>query len=322
MATHSRRTAVRVAERELVAPEVVRLVLRPVEDEKLPDWEAGAHVDLHLASGFSRQYSLCGDTGDTTSYVVCVLREPDGRGGSAEVHDTLEVGSTLDIQGPRNHFALAAAAEYLFLAGGIGITPIKAMIDELERRGTPWRLVYGGRTLGSMVFAAELAERYPEQVRLVPQDVHGLIDVDGEVAAAAAGTRIYCCGPGGLLDAAYRACAACGIADLLHVERFSVGEAPPPPPAEGEQAFEVELRRSGITLTVGPDETLLDVVRTVREDIDSSCHEGYCGSCETAVLEGRPDHRGTLMSPEEHDEEGTMLICVGRSRTQRLVLDL
>jgi ferredoxin-NADP reductase len=316
-----RRTPVRVAAVEHVTSDVVRLVLTPVDDEKLPDWEAGAHVDLHLSSGLSRQYSLCGDTADTKSYTVCVLREPDGRGGSAEIHDSVTPGTELLIVGPRNHFALVPAPRYLFLAGGIGITPIKAMIDEVERRGADWSLLYGGRTAGSMVFGADLAARHPESVQLIPQDVDGLIDVVHAVATVDESTQIYCCGPEGLLDAAAKACDAVGIADRLHIERFSAGEAPTPP-ADGEKAFEVELRQSGVTLEVGTDQSLLEVVRGVRGDIDFSCQEGYCGSCESRVLDGRPDHRGTLMTAEEHDEDGTMLICVGRSLSPRLVLDL
>jgi ferredoxin-NADP reductase len=316
-----RRTKVRVTEAEHVTADVLRLVLAPVEEDKLPDWEAGAHIDVHLPSGLSRQYSLCGDSSDTTSYTICVLREPQGRGGSAEIHDTVTVGTELTIAGPRNHFALVPAPRYLFLAGGIGITPIKAMIDEAERRGADWSLLYGGRTAASMVYGPELAERHPDRVRLVPQDVEGLIDVVTTVTEAVEATQIYCCGPEGLLGAAGKACEASGLTDRLHIERFAAGQAPPAP-ADREKAFEVELRQSSITLTVGADQTLLEVVRGVRPDVDFSCQEGYCGSCESRVLEGRPDHRGTMMTPEEHDEDGTMLICVGRSCTPKLVLDL
>lgn len=316
-----RRTNVRVTEADQLTSDVVRLVLTPVDGDKLPEWEAGAHIDLHLPSGLSRQYSLCSDSSDVSGYTVCVLREPDGRGGSAEVHDFLSAGTELSITGPRNHFALVPTPRYLFLAGGIGITPIKAMIDEAERRAAEWSLLYGGRSATSMVFGADLLARHPDRVTLVPQDVDGLIDVVRAVSTADDSTQIYCCGPEGLLDAARKACDALGVADRLHIERFTAGEAPPPPD-DGEQAFEVELRQSGLTIAVGPDETLLEVVRGVRPDIDFSCQEGYCGSCESRVLEGQPDHRGTMMTPEEHDEDGTMLICVGRSCSPKLVLDL
>ncbi|WP_433502974.1 PDR/VanB family oxidoreductase [Pseudonocardia halophobica] len=316
-----RHTEVRVSEAENVTSDVLRLTLVASDGGDLPAWQAGAHVDLHLPSGLSRQYSLCGDSTDTSSYTICVLREPNGRGGSAEIHDTVKVGGELEIVGPRNHFALRSAPSYLFLAGGIGITPIKAMIDEAERRGAEWSLLYGGRTASSMVYGPELGERHPEKVQLIPQDVEGLIDVVVAVAELPDDTQVYCCGPEGLLDAAGSACAAVGIADRLHIERFAAGEAVAPP-EDGEKPFEVELRQSGVTLTVGADQTLLHVVRGVRPDIDFSCQEGYCGSCESRVLEGQPDHRGTMMTPEEHDEDGTMLICVGRSCSPKLVLDL
>ncbi|WP_351236479.1 PDR/VanB family oxidoreductase [Streptomyces sp. NPDC002133] len=322
--TDTRRIPVRVADRREAADDVVLLRLEPMDGGKLPDWEAGAHLDLQLPSGLTRQYSLCGDPRDTRAYTVCVQCEHQGRGGSLEVHRALRAGVELSVLAPRNHFPLVPATSFVFVAGGIGITPIKAMIDEVERRGAQWRLVYGGRGRSAMAFAGELATHGPGRVHLVPQDQEGLIDVAGLVATVEDGAHVFCCGPTGLLDAVTEACTAEGLSDRLHIERFTATEEPQTTLRAGaaDAGFEVEMRASGVTVQVGAGQSILEVVRTVRDDIDFSCQEGYCGTCETRVLAGKPEHRGSLMSPEEHDEEGTMLICVGRSRSERLALDL
>ncbi|WP_067794638.1 PDR/VanB family oxidoreductase [Actinomadura formosensis] len=306
---------------EQVAESVLLLEFEAVGGGPLPPWEPGAHLELRLPSGLSRQYSLCGDPADTSSYTFCVLREEQGRGGSVEVHRDLKAGDEIEARLPRNHFPLVDADEYLFVAGGIGITPIKAMVEEVERRGASWRLVYGGRARASMAFVSELAALGGERTTVVPQDEAGLLDVPGIVRALPEGALLYCCGPAGLLDAMTDACTAAGVADRLHLERFTASGAAPAAGGE-DTAFEVELAASGVTLTIAADESILEAAQSIRSDLGFSCQEGYCGSCETRVLAGRPDHRGTLMSPEEHDEEGTMLICVGRSHTPKLVLDL
>lgn len=310
----------RLERKTLVAEGVVALEFGAIDGAELPRWEPGAHLELRLPSGLRRQYSLCGDPETRDSYTVCVLREETGRGGSVEVHDRLDVGDEIGSSAPRNHFPLKAASDYVLLAGGIGITPIKAMVEELHRRGTSWRLVYGGRNRQSMAFAEELAQSYSDRVTLVREDEEGVPDLEQIVGSMSPQTHLYCCGPAPMLDAATEACVQAGLADRLHLERFGAAGNTPDPGADS--AFEVELRESGMTLTVAADQSLLEAIRAVRPDIDSSCQEGYCGTCEIRVLGGRPDHRGTLLSPEEHDEEGTMLICVGRSHSAKLILDL
>lgn len=310
----------RISDRREVTPDTMVMDLESVGGDELPPWTAGAHLEIRLPSGLLRHYSLCGDVADRSRYTVAVLRVPDGRGGSSEFHRDVAIGTELDVKPPRNNFALVDAPSYLFFAGGIGITPIKAMVDELVLRGGDWTLVYGGRSAATMAFAAELESVGGGRVRLVPQDTDGLVDVVGALEGVSETTHIYCCGPEGLLDAVTAACSARGCADRLHLERFTVSAQEPV--IDGDTAFDVELRRSNVVLHVPADQSLLEVVRTVRSDIEFSCQEGYCGSCETTVLEGAPDHRGTLMSPEEHDEEGTMLICVGRCTSDKLVLDL
>ena len=312
----------RVGRRAEIAVNALLLELESASGEVLPEWPPGAHLDIRLPSGRTRQYSLCGAREDRSTYVVVVLREPHGRGGSEEIYRELGVGTEFISSTPRDHFRLVDASEYVLIAGGIGITPIKAMVDELRARGARWRLHYGGRSREHMAFVDELVDLGGDNVSIVPQDVDGLLDVRAIIGNLSPEAAIYCCGPAPLLDAVLTACAEAGASERLHFERF----VPPTDGAEfvtdGDTAFEVELRSSGVTLQVPADKTLLEVVQSVLPDVPFSCTEGYCGSCESVVLDGEPDHRGSLMTPEEHDEEGTMLICVGRSKSHRLVLDL
>jgi ferredoxin len=196
------------------------------------------------------------------------------------------------------------------------------MVEELERRSATWRLYYGGRTRESMAFVDELEALGGERTKIVPQDVDGLLDIAGIIGSLTADAVVYCCGPAALLDAVAEACSAAGVLDRLHFERFTAPSAPLEFDESGDIAFDVELRASGVTLHVAADQSILEVVQEIRPDIAFSCQEGYCGSCESNVLEGEPVHRGTLMTPEEHDADGTMLICVGRSKSAKLVLDL
>lgn len=312
----------RVRRRAEIAVNALLLELESAPGEALPEWPPGAHLDIHLPSGLTRQYSLCGAREDRSTYVVVVLREPHGRGGSEEIFREFGVGTEFISSTPRDHFRLVDASEYVLIAGGIGITPIKAMVDELRARGARWHLHYGGRSREHMAFVDELVDHGGDNVGIVPQDVDGLLDVPAIIGNLSPEAAIYCCGPAPLLDAVLTACAEAGASERLHFERF----VPPTDGAgfvtDGDTAFEVELRSSGVTLQVAADKTLLEVVQSVLPDVPFSCTEGYCGSCESVVLDGEPDHRGSLMTPEEHDEERTMLICVGRSKSQRLVLDL
>lgn len=302
-----------VTEREFVADGVLSLTLRHPLGEELPAWEPGAHVDVVLGGGLERQYSLCGDPADRRAWRIAVLREPNGRGGSSYVHEQLGAGDKVRVRGPRNHFALAPAARYRFVAGGIGITPILPMLAATQAAGADWTLLYGGRTRESMAFTGEL-ERYGDRVTIAPQDECGLLDLDSVLTGVPAGTLVYCCGPGPLLDAVEVRCPA----GLLRVERFR----PKVQETVGDGEFEVELARSGRTLTVPADVSVLDTVRGAGVEVLFSCTEGTCGTCETDVLEGTPDHRDSVLTDEEREAGETMLICVSRCLGKRLVLDL
>ncbi|MFF5493451.1 PDR/VanB family oxidoreductase [Streptomyces aquilus] len=302
-----------VERREFAADGVLALTLRHPLGEPLPGWEPGAHVDVVLGPGLERQYSLCGDPSDRTGWRIAVLREPDGRGGSAHVHEQLGQGDKVRVRGPRNHFALQPAPRYRFIAGGIGITPILPMLAAAEAAGAQWSLLYGGRTRESMAFTEELS-RYGDRVTVAPQDESGLLDLASVLDGVPEDTLVYCCGPGPLLDAVQARCPA----GLLHLERFTPKEQ-----ETGEDTeFEVELARSGTTVTVPADVSVLDAVRAAGVEVLYSCTEGTCGTCETDVLDGTPDHRDSVLTDEEQEAGETMMICVSRCRGRRLVLDL
>ncbi|MFJ8357709.1 PDR/VanB family oxidoreductase [Streptomyces sp. NPDC093984] len=302
-----------VDRREPAAEGVIALTLRHPLGEELPAWEPGAHVDVLLGPGLERQYSLCGDPADRQAWRIAVLREADGRGGSAHVHEQVREGDKVRVRGPRNHFPLHASPRYRFIAGGIGITPILPMLAAAEAAGAEWTLLYGGRTRRSMAFTAEL-ERYGDRVTVAPQDETGLLDLASVLDDVPDGTLVYCCGPGPLLDAVEERCPA----GTLRVERFQPKERP----AGDDGEFEVVLAQSGRTLTVPPHVSVLDTVRDAGVEVLFSCTEGTCGTCETDVLEGTPDHRDSVLTPEERESGETMMICVSRCRGGRLVLDL
>lgn len=283
-----------------------------------PSWEPGAHLDLILPSGLTRQYSLCGDPEDRSALRIAVLRVADGRGGSREVHDRLRVGQTVEVRGPRNHFAFEGGGRQLFIAGGIGITPILPMVRLAERLGTEWRLVYGGRTAGSMAFAEELSRLGGDRVRLVPEDERGLIDLDRLLSAPGPDPPgVYCCGPEPLLRAVEARCAERWPRGTLRVERFAPSERPAAP----NGSFEVTFAQSGVTCEVPPDRSILEVAEEQGIPVLSSCEEGTCGTCLTRVLEGEPEHRDSVLTEEEREAGEEMLICVSRCRGPRLVLD-
>jgi ferredoxin-NADP reductase len=317
-------TVIRESEMDLVvrdvrsvARDVVALTLAHPAGAELPVWTPGAHIDLILGANLVRQYSLCGRSGQPDAWRVAVLREQRGRGGSRAVH-ALYAGATVRVRGPRNHFPVEAATRYIFVAGGIGITPLLAMIYELEAAGADWVLHYGGRSRASMAFLDELAQ-FGSRVRLWPADEVGLIDLDAALGEAQPGTHIYACGPEPLLSAIEKRCGAGWPPGSLHLERFSAKEVEKP---AREKGFEVELRRSGKTLAVAADQSVFDAVRGVGVSVLGSCLEGICGTCETPVLDGDVDHRDSVLDDEERAANDCMMICVSRCRSERLVLDL
>jgi ferredoxin-NADP reductase len=332
-------------ELELVVREVrqesagVRSVVLCDPDEgELPAWQPGAHIQLALPSGRVRSYSLCSEPDDRSNYRIAVLREDDGQGGSVEVHTECRIGSRLRSSLPRNEFELTAAAGYLLIAGGIGVTPLLPMAKRLAKQGARWRLLYLGRSKPTMAFQDEIAA-LGGAAQVVARDECERLDLDSVIRSEPLSSAIYCCGPNSLMVAVADVAKATGHS--LHVERFGRPDLARTVPAERwstleladevattaertdpEEPFEVELAASRKVVIVERDQTILSYVRSIRQGLTFSCLEGYCGTCETAVLAGAPDHRDTVLSDDERAANATMMICVGRSKSARLVLDL
>jgi ferredoxin-NADP reductase len=294
---------------------VVEVVLTDPSGAPLPDWQPGAHLVLLLADGLSRQYSLCGDPAERGSWTIAVHRAPASRGGSSHVHDRMRVGSLLPVEGPVNNFPLVKADRYLMLAGGIGITPILAMTRSLRESGADFELVYCGRRAALMAYRDEVAGWRDDRVTLHADDEDGgPLDLAALVAAQP-GALVYCCGPEGMIAAVEEAAADPA---LVRVERFRAAAIEAPP----GDAFHVVVDGSGERIRVEPDESILTALARAGHDLPSSCREGICGTCETKVVRGEPDHRDAVLTAEERAENGSMMICVSRSRSPELVLDL
>ena len=288
----------------------------------LAPFTAGSHIDLHLQNGMIRSYSLVNDPSETHRYLIAVNEDASGRGGSSFVHDTVKAGDVVTISTPRNNFALHEEAEFsVLIAGGIGITPIMSMIRRLEALARPWKLFYVARTRRAAAFLDDLNTIRP--------DVHGNfhLDFDDEragqtfdlatiVANAPAHAHLYCCGPLPMLEAFEKATAS-RPAGQVHVEYFQARQAP-----AIDGGFEVRLARSNRTIAVEPGKTILDAVLDAGVMANYSCAEGVCGTCETRVIEGMPDHRDLFLSPEDKATNKTIMICCSGSRSGTLVLDL
>jgi ferredoxin-NADP reductase/DMSO/TMAO reductase YedYZ heme-binding membrane subunit len=295
-----------------VADGVVGIRLLPLGGGMLPAWFPGAHVNVHLPNGLQRQYSLCGDPADRGHLDIAVLRTVDSLGGSSWIHDSLTLGMTLQVDGPLNHFELEGAAEYLFIAGGIGITPIKAMIESLPAR-RKWRLAYFGRSRATMAFLGELLGRYPGQIGVFAGDeLTGPPDLSGLGRTTA---DVYCCGPESLMVAV----AAVVPPERMHFERFvpitRVAHAP-------VHAVEVTCSRSSKRFELQAGQNILTALEANGLPISGSCRKGVCGTCEVRVLSGTPDHLDSVMADSEKDELGVMYPCVSGVSSKTLVLDL
>ncbi|WP_045876230.1 PDR/VanB family oxidoreductase [Pseudofrankia sp. DC12] len=296
-------------------------LVRP-DGSALPPFTAGAHVDLSLPNGLVRGYSLCGDQGDWYRYVVAVNRDAHSRGGSAWIHDSLRPGQLLEVSAPRNNFPLVEdAADSVLIAGGIGVTPLLGMARRLAALGREWTLHLAVRTRGQAAFLEELralAGDRPDRVRLHVDEEDGgkVLDLAGVLAGLGDATHVYCCGPLPMLEAFEK--QAAGVpAERRHVEYFAAAQAP-----ATEGGFEVELARTGRTVRVPAGRTILETLLEAGIACYYSCTEGVCGSCETPVLGGEPDHRDEVLTDQEKEAGGTMMICCSGSRSARLVLDL
>ena len=288
----------------------------------LPPFTAGSHLDVHLPNGLVRQYSLCNDPRETHRYVVAVLREPDGRGGSACMHDAVREGDEMTLTVPRNTFPLhEEAGRHLLIAGGIGITPILTMARRLATLGADYTLHYCTRSPEKTAFRAELmAEPFAGHVVFHHDggDPARGLDLRALLAAVEDGTHVYCCGPAGLMRAVTEACEH-WPRGTVHFEFFAAAPEADERPARD---FEVEIASTGAFHKVPPDKSILDVLRDQGHDLESSCEEGLCGTCIVEVLEGEPDHRDFVLDDEEKESNKLITICCSRAKSARLKLDL
>lgn len=302
--------------------DVAAVTLKHPDGGQLPKWRAGAHIDIHhtddAGTDFVRQYSLCSDPQDTTTYRVGILNEAQGRGGSRRIHRDLQPGTKVTVSWPRNTFRLAKAAKYLFVAGGIGITPMMSMIREVEAAGSEWELHYAGRARKHMAFLDEL-KAYGDKVKLYPKDETGGLVLSELFASPQENCLVYVCGPEKLMQESEEHTAH-WPKDSLRLERFA------PKPIERDTPdvpFQVEFSRSDVTVEVGANESILQAAANAGMPVLSSCEEGTCGTCETSVVSGEVDHRDSILSPSEQESSKTMMICVSRANgtCPRLVLD-
>lgn len=299
------------------APNILSYELRSLESCELPPFTAGAHIDITLPNGLVRSYSLVNPQSERHRYVIAVQKDRASRGGSKWLHENFRAGDILTVNGPRNNFALDETAEKsIFIAGGIGITPILSMVERLCALGRDWELIYCSRKRSDTAFLDSL-EKKP-QVRFNFDNEPGgkMLDITAVLRAVPANGHLYCCGPLPMLDA-FEQAAKHLPRDRVHVEYFTAKEAP-----ALEGGFTVVLAKSGQEFTVPPKKTILDTLLENGLTIPYSCKEGVCGTCETKVLEGVPDHRDLILTEKEHASNMTMMICCSGSKSRKLILDL
>lgn len=310
----------RVDRKEIVADGIVRLRLADPNGGRVPFWTPGAHIEVVVpqsgSESLSRHYSLCGDRWDPHAYEIAVLREPQSKGGSEYIHEKLSEGDLLTVGTPRNNFPLSQAKRVEFIAGGIGITPILTMIEAAEQLGVDWHLNYGGRTKSTMAFL-DVLEKYGDKVTLWPQDEKGFMDLS-HLSEPVEGGRVYCCGPEPLLNVVHTAAEA-WPSWAVRFERFVPMTQPPPVRTE---PFTLDLARSKKRVEVGTNESVLAALTDAGVPVLSSCNEGVCGTCEVAVLMGKPEHRDSLLNDAEREKNDRMFVCVSRAVSDRLTLDL
>jgi vanillate O-demethylase ferredoxin subunit len=314
---------VRVRARRREAEEVSSFELVPTDGEKLPAFSAGAHIDVHLPNGLTRQYSLCNDASEENRYLIAVLRDPASRGGSLAIHDSVREGDTLRISWPKNHFPLSQEAQHsLLFAGGIGVTPILCMAERLSAIGRSFDMLYCARSYQKAPFFDYMKKsKFAEKVKFhfdndVPDQKP---DIAGFLEKAAPNTHLYVCGPTGFIDAVLNMARQKGMAeDHLHYEFFGAKKA-----SHGNaEGFQVKLARSGKLVAVAKDKTIVQALADAGVVVPTSCEQGVCGTCLTRVLEGEPDHRDLYLTQDEQKKNDQFLPCCSRSKSELLVLDL
>jgi vanillate O-demethylase ferredoxin subunit len=305
------------------ASDIKSFELANADGSCLPPFAPGSHIDVHVGDGIVRQYSLCNGPNDTCSYLIAVKKEPASRGGSRGMHERIQVGDTLTVSLPRNHFGLAPhAARHLLVGGGIGITPLLSMARHLLASASDFEMHYFGRSVEHAAFHAELsrpefANRVVFHLGLDAEAVRATLQ--GLLAQRPQDAHLYLCGPAPFMDQVRAQAAAAWPDDAVHLEYFAADQALLAGPTEG---FEVTLARSGGTYTVPESESIVEVLARHGINVPVSCEQGVCGTCITTVLDGVPDHRDMFLSEAEKKSCKQIALCVSRALGPKLVLDL
>ena len=312
----------RLSKIEDVARDTKLYTFERVDGGTLPGYKPGAHIDLHLPNGLLRQFSLTVPAENPDSYTVGVKRDENSRGGSRYIIEQMKVGDQIKISAPRNNFPLVENAPHVVLfAGGIGITPIWCMAQELAARGRSWKIHYACRSQADMAFLSDLKKLDAKFVHLHFDDEAGgkVMDLAAAVGEAPADAHFYCCGPNPMLKA-FEAAAASRPKANVHVEYFTPKEDAAA--ADGLGGFWVELAKSGEEYFIPPGKKVLEVLFDAGVDVDYSCELGICGACETKVISGIPVHHDSVLSEEEQASNEKVMICCCGCKTERLVLDM
>lgn len=314
---------VKVAKKQQAAVDIVTFELVDPAGESLPNFTAGAHVDVHVGDGLVRQYSLCNDPQETHRYQIGVLRDPASRGGSIAMHDNINEGDSLQISEPRNHFTLAHdAKESVLFAGGIGITPILCMAERLANIGSPFTLHYCTRSQDRMAFRERIqSSPFAGQVHFYFDDSPDSekLNIQTALGSVDPGRHIYVCGPTGFLEFVRASAKEAGWSDdNVHYEYFGAEVQT----SASSDSFQVKVASTGAVFTVNPGETIVEVLEKNGIEVLVSCQQGICGTCLTHVLEGTPEHLDYFLSDEEREANDQMTVCCSRSKSNMLVLDL
>jgi len=314
---------VRIAAKTVEAVDICSFELVETSGKTLPAFSAGSHVDVTVGNGLTRQYSLCNDPAESHRYLIAVLRDPATRGGSAGMHDRVQLGDVIDISAPKNHFPLVhEAKKSLLLAGGIGVTPILCMAERLAVTGADFEMHYCTRSKDRTAFHDRIQRsRYASRVQFHFDDgpAPQKFDIAARLATPEPGTHLYVCGPKGFMDAVLSTARARGWPEAqLHYEFFSADIAP----SSTDESFEVQVASSGRIVVVPKDKTVVQALADAGIEVQTSCEQGVCGTCITRVLEGVPDHKDLYFTPEEQAKNDQFTPCCSRAKSSRLVLDL
>ncbi|AEI82286.1 vanillate O-demethylase oxidoreductase VanB (plasmid) [Cupriavidus necator N-1] len=313
---------VRIAQRNQETDDIISLELRDPNGSVLPPFDAGAHIDVHVAPGVVRQYSLCNAPSERDSYQIGVLRDPASRGGSIAIHERLEAGELIEISAPRNHFPLKEGVRSILIAGGIGVTPMLCMAESLHASGAGFTLHYCARSQDKAAFRSRIAQSpYSQQVAFHYDDQADAQKLDPATLFAQAGSdaEIYVCGPAGFIEWICRAAEQAGIPkQRVHYEYFSAKAVD----TSDDGAFDVKLASTGQVFQIPAERSITSVLLEAGIDIYTSCEEGTCGTCVTRILEGEPDHRDVFLTDEEHACGNQFTPCCSRAKSSLLVLDL